>query len=324
MSIESKDSPAFPKDEVDDIDLSSAYDAVAKDFPDDFHGLDKNSILQAVDTFIKSPNDINVGTSPGVLVTSNDWTDCAISAGLVVYNALSTFLSYIGLKITYSDMIRIDLGIQLGGAGLAEVERIGAMMMGASSIDQAKGLVKMLSALSDINVWGNIWRIIKNEMSFTDWVVAIVTATARFTLLFTTGGTAFIAALIGQSTSLYYFVQSCNNMRNTCGRGFRGLKSNNYIPSTIYKFTKMSAFQSQFNDTYTFVFDTNGKLMVNTETPTDPYVAGPVLDGSSNMMCTVWGTATTINFGITTILKWGAERVLVESWHDQVDFITIA
>ncbi|MEL6537072.1 MAG: hypothetical protein AAFQ98_16745 [Bacteroidota bacterium] len=190
IGFRAQETSGFEAHHVDD-----AFDHFAQWFPDEQQELDKNQKAITQEVITTSSKDtqqnITLGTIDGVTITI---TPCEEAIAVVLVDAVFFILGMVGLHVSNQERMTRAIIRELGPETLRGFERaIHNFNTAEGAYQKAKALFAILGGIWKAGGFKAVFKELKDEMSWWEWVKTGILAVAQIVAWFATDGIAFIA-----------------------------------------------------------------------------------------------------------------------------------
>lgn len=167
--------------------------------------------------------DVTFGTSDGQVPTP-----CVIAVVGVAVGCVALVLQAAGVPSSVSRAVGtvvVDDAIAASPAVLTTLEaEVTALMQADGIYNQAKAIFSLFGSIANVVQIGKVISVIKNELTWYQWMLMGVVIVAQLTLWFTTGGAAAIAELVLFTAAIANLVISATQAYHTCHPSADGLQ----------------------------------------------------------------------------------------------------
>lgn len=181
---------------------------------------EKQKVITEVEEFLVSNQLIDFDYKVNRRTGEPQSLDCGLAIGVVVVDVIFLVVSFVGIYVQLDDFAKRAAAKAIGQEvtkNQAKWEKLVNGLIKSQSVeDKAKAIFGIASAAYTAGMFRGILEEIKDSMSWWDWAITAVASVAQIIALMATGGTAFVAELVGSATSLGYVVSDSFKIKDAC------------------------------------------------------------------------------------------------------------
>lgn len=186
---------------VNKTQIGSAIDKFIEWFPEEAENLKSNRELIIThilnDTPEPTPSLIQIKhalPSEEITLTLPKITPCEEAIGMVIFDVVMFVFGLVGLRVSNQEKLNRAIIRELGPSTLRGFAReIHNFSVAEGKMAKAKALFSLMGGIWKAGGFKAAFKVIKDEMSWWEWLKTGIIAIAQITAWFATGGTAFIA-----------------------------------------------------------------------------------------------------------------------------------
>ena len=185
---------AMSKGKLTREQVNAAVDTLGKWFPEEASKLTKH--CEAIVDHIVRGTEPASGHPLAIMKqeTFPGLTPCQEACGIVTVDAVMFAFGLVGLRVSNEERISRAIIRELGGETLRGFAReIQEFSEADSAMNKAKVLYTLMGQIKRASGFNAFFKVIKDDMTWWDWIKTCVIAVAQITAWFATDGIAFIA-----------------------------------------------------------------------------------------------------------------------------------
>ena len=146
-------------------------------------------------------------------------TPCEEAIGVVIFDAVMFFLGLVGLRVSNQERIARALLRELGPDTLRGFRAaIHNFNKAEGALNKAKALFKILGGIYNAGCFRAVFKVLKDEMTWWEWVKTGIIAVAQIMVWFASDGVAFAAEAALSIMSFESLIEDSIKVDKVCGK----------------------------------------------------------------------------------------------------------